>query len=100
MPLIRNGCLKVTVSRRDLVKLTTSKLAQAPADSMKIEPLSRAFASYCCKSSVRNPAKTEVHPAREANTGRVRLLAPNSHDFLFQIDVRARRPSIGYAGSL
>jgi hypothetical protein len=27
--LIRNGCLKVTVSRRDLVKLTTSKLAQA-----------------------------------------------------------------------
>jgi hypothetical protein len=76
------------------------EIGAGSADSMKIEPLSRAFASYCCKSSVRNPAKTAVHPAREANTGRVRLLAPNSHDFLFQIDVRARRPSIGYAGSL
>jgi len=46
MPLIRNGCLNVTVSRRDLVKLTILALARALSDSMRIESLSRSFVRF------------------------------------------------------
>jgi len=41
MPLIRNGCLNVTVSRRDLVKISFLELAGAPRDSTRIESFSR-----------------------------------------------------------
>src|SRR3984893_3938113 len=90
MPLIRNGCLKVTVSRRDLVKKTFPELARAQCDSMKIEPPSRAFASHCCNSSVRSVG-TQPWIRRLGRTGiTVRLLSPNSHDFLSN---RRPRPS-------
>src|ERR1700676_2015307 len=82
MPLIRNGCLKVTVSRRALVKKTYLALARDLSDSRLIESLSRALAVICCKSLVRKLRNS----ARDRCLGRtgitVRLLGPNSHDFL------------------
>jgi hypothetical protein len=58
--------LNVTVSRRDLIKISFLHL-RGPGGSMKIEPLSRYFASFCCKSFVRSFPKDTLNPASEAN---------------------------------
>src|SRR6266849_3376720 len=72
-----------------------SALARTLSDSIRIESLSRPFASFCCKSFVRSFG-TQLCIRRFGRTGNtVRLLSRNSHDFLYA-EVRALRPSIGY----
>jgi hypothetical protein len=59
------------------------RVARASADSTRIEPLSRAFASFCCKSSVRSVG-TKPWTRRLKRTGiTLRFLGPKSHDFVF-----------------
>src|SRR5450759_2985467 len=83
MPLIRNGCLNVTVSRRDRVKSTTFELARACAIQRKLNrfhALSPAFvANRRFAASEHSPASDE---RRTAIT--VRLSGQNSHVFLFR----------------
>src|SRR5258708_4615564 len=90
MPLIRNGCLNVTVSRRDLVKISFLALARASTDSMRIESLSRFFRQPLLQTVCSQLGNTALHPALSANTRYVRLLSPKSHDFLSR---RRPRPS-------
>src|SRR5260370_9545652 len=65
-----------------------SSLWPASRDSIRIESLSRSFASICCKSSVRSLGTQPCirHLRRTGIT--VRLLSPNSHDFLSSLGPR------------
>src|ERR1700730_1405283 len=97
MPLIRNGCLNVTVSRRDLVKISFLELAGPRAIQRE---LNRFRASSPAFVANRLFAAREYSPASGAfgeHRLRLRLLRPNSHDFLFKprcapVGLRSDRP--------
>src|ERR1700674_4278193 len=83
MPLIRNGCLNVTVSRRDLVKLTILALARRRPIQSELNRF-RAIRQLLLQIVCSRPRNTALDSAPEANRMTVRLLSPNSHDFLFK----------------
>jgi hypothetical protein len=66
MPLIRNGCLNVTVSRRDLVKLTYLQLARPRAIQSELNRF-RALSSAFFANRPFAASEHSLDPALEAN---------------------------------